>query len=102
MLDEEDGEGDGRRGGIGPCGAGLQAAKACPFVRAGRDEKRDKDGERRSRQEEQRGEKANQERRRRGDASSERAFQAAPAARLVAEAAATCSLVRPKRRSRPR
>ena len=100
MLDEEDRECRGRRRRIGPRRPALQAAKARPFERTGGDEKRDEEREPWARQEEERGQKPNEKRRRRGDASGKRAFQAAPARWLPVAAAATCSLVRPKRRSR--
>ena len=102
MRDEEDDECGRRRRGVRPGRAAGQAAQARPLERAGRDEQRDEDRERRARQEEKRGEEADEERRRRGDARGKRAFQAAPARLLELDAAATCSLVRPKRRSRLR
>ena len=78
-------------------------AEARPFEGSAGDEKGNQNGERRLRQEKQRGEKPDEKRRRRSDARRQRAFQAAPAARVfTADAAATCSLVRPKRRSRLR
>src|SRR4051812_11916149 len=101
-VDIENPERTGRRRGVDPRRRSLEVAQARPFEGTGSDEKRDEERECRPRQEEERGEKADEERRRRGDADCDRAFQAAPARLLADDAACTCSLVRPKRRSRLR
>ena len=76
-----------------------ELAQPRPLEAGADDENGDQHREPRARQQEKRGEESGDQDRRRGDPRSERAFQAAPA-RLVAVDAATCSLVRPKRRSR--
>lgn len=104
MHDEENAECDCRGRGVHPRRAAIETAQARPFEGAGGNEQCYQECERRPRQEEKRGQKSHEKRRRRGDPRSKRALQAAPASlvapRFPIVAAATCSLVRPKRRSR--
>jgi hypothetical protein len=96
----EKGEGRSRDDAVDPRQRIGELAQPRPFESGADDKQRNQTGEPGARQEVERGEESGDQDRRSGDPRSERAFQAAPA-RLVAEdAAATCSLVRPKRRSR--
>ena len=66
------------------------------------DEQRSEPGEDGPRQEKKRGEKGDDQHRSGGDPRGERAAQATSARFAGSASAATCSLVRPKRRSRLR
>ena len=81
---------------INPGEQAAQAAQAGPFEPGARDQQGNQRSPPGARQQEQRGEEADDQRRGGGDARGEDALQAT-SARLDSE---TCSLVRPKRRSR--
>ena len=83
---------------IEPGGNAGQAAQASPLEAGAGDQERDQRRPPRPRQQEKRCEETDDQRRGGGDSCSERALQAT-SARLDSD---TCSLVRPKRRSRLR
>ena len=85
---------------IHPGGRAAQAAKPGPLEAACRDDQRDQHCEPELRQQEKGSEKCGDQRGRGGEPRGERAAQATSARLPEVEEAATCSLVRPKRRSR--
>ena len=85
-----------------PSARALQPAKTCPLEAREQYQRRNEDGESRTRQEEQRGKQRRDQDDGRADPLGELAYKLtfqATSARLVAS---SCSLVRPKRRSRLR
>src|SRR5258708_15478137 len=95
-------KGCGNRDRISPRAGTGEAAQARPLEAAGHENQRDQRREPGLRQQEQCGEKCRDQRGRGGGPRSERAAPAASARFCEVEEAATCSLVRPKRRSRLR